>query len=496
MCVTREMTQSCYGLDLSLFYCKIKKGAGDLLQDMNNCEEDTIVAVATPLGRGAIGVVRLSGQRSLEIAGIMFIDVRGRRISSFAERTIYHGRLLDGEKSIDEVLMFVMKKPQSYTGEDLVEVSCHGNPIILNNVIAACVKKGARIAHPGEFTKRAFLNGKMDLTQAEAVAEVISARSEKAVSLAVANMNGKLRGQIVKLREGLLEMLAGIEACLDFPEEDIKTEKISNIANSINMYIKECDLLIRSFKSGTIIRDGLKVVIIGKANVGKSSLFNRLLDAERSIVTSHGGTTRDLIEESISINGMPIVLIDTAGISSKSANEIEIESMRRSKEALINADMLLFIIDRSCTWSSQDEEIAKNAGGKSGIVVFNKMDLASGIDRNAISAKISSWPSVEVSSLYGDGVERLKLMIADTYGDNVTRDGLDGALLCNIRHTNSIQECRDALQRAINAGSNGYHEEVIAMEMRSAIDILGEITGEETSDELLDKIFMNFCIGK
>jgi len=463
---------------------------------MNNYEEDTIVAVSSPYGRGAIGVVRLSGQRAFEIAGNLFTGLGGRRMSSFAGRTVYHGRLMDEEKCIDEVLMFVMKKPQSYTGEDLVEISCHGNPIILDNVIDACVKWGARIAHSGEFTKRAFLNGKMDLTQAEAVAELIGARSEKAVSLAMANLSGKLKSQVVRTREGLLEILAGIEARLDFPEDDIKSETINNIIISINKYIIDCDRMVKSFKAGKMIRDGLKVVIVGKANAGKSSLFNRLLDIDRSIVTSHRGTTRDLIEESMSIDGIPIVLVDTAGISIEVENEIELESVRRSKEALINANILLFVIDRSCEWSSQDKEIAKISAGKPGIAVLNKADLAVGLNRDAVHEAISSWPFVEVSSLYGDGIDKLKLAIYNMYAENFSCEDLDNGLLCNIRHKNSIKECLNSLQRAINAGSNGYHEEVIAMEMRRAIDILGEIIGEETNDELLDKIFSSFCIGK
>jgi len=441
-------------------------------------------------------MVRLSGLRALEIASNLFTRSGGKRMSFFAGRTVYHGHLMDGDKCIDEVLMFVMKKPQSYTGEDVVEITCHGNPIILDNVIGACVKCGARIAHAGEFTKRAFLNGKIDLTQAEAVAEVIGAGSERAVSLAMANVSGKLKSQIVGLRDGLLDILAGIEAGLDFPEEDIKCESINIIIDSINRYIYDCDSLVKSFKTGKMIRNGLKVVIVGKANAGKSSLFNRLLDTDRSIVTAQRGTTRDLIEESIYIDGIPVVLVDTAGISIEGKDEIEVESVRRSKEAMTNADILLFVIDRSCSWSSQDSEIAKISAGKSGIAVFNKSDLAVGLDRDAIHEASSSWPSVEVSALYGDGIDNLKSRICKIYAENFGCEELNGGLLYNIRHVNSIKECQDSLQGAVNAGSNGYHEELIAMEMRRAIDILGEIIGKETSDELLDRIFSNFCIGK
>jgi len=463
---------------------------------MNNYEMDTIVAVSSPHGRGAIGVVRLSGERALEIAGNIFTDVRGRKVGSFAGRIVYHGRLVDDGRCIDEVLMFVMKKPRSFTGEDLVEISCHGNPIILGNVVGACVKKGARIAQPGEFTKRAFLNEKIDLTQAEAVAELISARSECAVSLAMANVNGRLKSQIAGLREGLLGILAGIEACIDFPEEDVTSESGIDAIYSIKKYINECNLIMRSSNGAKILKDGLRVVIVGKTNAGKSSLFNRLLNKDRSIVTSHQGTTRDIIEESVSMDGVSVVLVDTAGISVGGTEEIERESARRSREALMKADILLFVIDRSFHWSSQDREISELARLKSGIAVYNKSDLPASVKKDEIPEMISLWPSIEVSSLYGHGIEEVRSMIVKMYSNIFSHEELDSALFCNIRHSNSLKECRDALQRAVDAVSSGYHEEVIAVEMRKAVNSLGEITGEDSGDELINKIFSTFCIGK
>lgn len=464
---------------------------------MNNYDTDTIVAISSPPGRGAIGVVRLSGGDAFLIAGNLFTDMRGLKIASFKEREVYHGRLVDDSAAcIDEVLMFVMKGPRSFTGEDMVEISCHGNPIILGKVVDACASSGARIAQPGEFTKRAFINGKIDLTQAEAVAELIRAKNESAVSIAMGNLDGRLRGRIGGLREGLISVLAGLEASIDFPEEDIRPETGSGCENSILKYIKDCDNILKSSMAAGLIMNGLRVAIVGKTNAGKSSLFNRLLDKERSIVTAHKYTTRDLVEEEAVINGINVIFTDTAGIESGHAGEIEIESMRRSRDAMNKSDLLLFVVDRSCNWSAQDREIAGSVGLKSGIAVFNKSDLPEGIKKDETPEAISTWPSIEVSSLYGRGIEKVKETLAGLYRERCGREESENAICCNMRHSNSLKDCRDALKRAIDAGTNGYHEEIVALELRKAVDALGEITGEDAGEDLLDAIFSTFCIGK
>ncbi|MEJ2745617.1 MAG: tRNA uridine-5-carboxymethylaminomethyl(34) synthesis GTPase MnmE [bacterium] len=464
---------------------------------MNNYDTDTIVAISSPPGRGAIGVVRLSGGKTLAIAGKLFTDMRGGKIASFNEREVYHGRLIDDDAAcIDEVLMFVMKGPRSFTGEDMVEISCHGNPIILGNVVDACVKSGARIARPGEFTKRAFINGKIDLTQAEAVAELIRARNESAVSIAMGNVTGRLRSRIGALRDGLVSVLASLEASIDFPEEDINPETGGLCKNSIIKHIKECDVILKSSEEAGWLINGLRVAIVGKTNAGKSSLFNRLLDKERSIVTAHKYTTRDLVEEEVVIDGINVVFTDTAGIESDHAGEVEIESMKRSRDAIDRSDLLLFVVDRSCDWSDQDREIAGGLGLKSGIAVFNKSDLPEGMKRDEIPDAISAWPSVEVSSLYGLGIEDVKDIMVRLYRERCGREESENAICCNLRHANSLRDCRDALQRAVDAGNNGYHEEIVAMELRRAVDSLGEITGEDAGEDLLNAIFSTFCIGK
>jgi tRNA modification GTPase len=464
---------------------------------MNDYDTDTIVAVSSPPGRGAIGVVRLSGSKALAIAGKLFTDMRGGKIASFNEREVYHGRLVDDDAAcIDEVLMFVMNGPRSFTGEDMVEISCHGNPIILGKVVDACTRNGARIAQPGEFTKRAFINGKIDLTQAEAVAELIRARNESAVSIAMGNVTGRLRSKIGTLRDGLVAVLANLEASIDFPEEDISPETGNDCKDNILKYIKECNNILKSSKGAGLLINGLRVAIVGKTNAGKSSLFNRLLDKERSIVTAHKYTTRDLVEEEVMLDGINVILADTAGIESGHSGEIEIESMRRSRDAIIESDLLLFVIDRSCDWSNQDREIADSLGPKSGIAVFNKSDLPEGLKRDEIPEAISKWPSVEVSSLYGDGIEEVKDMLVGLYRERCGREESENAICCNMRHSNSLQGCRDALQRAVDAGNNGYHEEIVALELRRAVDKLGEITGEDAGEDLLNAIFSTFCIGK
>jgi tRNA modification GTPase len=464
---------------------------------MTDYDSDTIVAVSSPPGRGAIGVVRLSGDRALTIAGKLFTDMRGERIASFNDREVYHGRLVDDNAvCIDEVLMFVMKDPRSFTGEDMVEISCHGNPIILGKVVDACTGNGARIAGPGEFTKRAFINGKIDLSQAEAVAELISAKSASAVSIAMGNVTGRLRSKVGVLRGGLVAVLAHLEASIDFPEEDISPASKGEFKNNISKYIKDCDDILKSSRFAGWIMNGLRVAIVGKTNAGKSSLFNKLLDKERSIVTAHKYTTRDLVEEEVIIDGINVVFADTAGIESDHPGEIEIESMRRSRDAITNSDLLLFVVDRSCGWSDQDREIADSLGLQSGITVFNKSDLPEGIKRDETPKAISAWPTVDISSLYGTGIESVKDMLVGLYREKCGREESENAICCNLRHANSLQDCRDALQRAVDAGSNGYHEEIVALDLRRAIDALGEITGEDVGEDLLNAIFSTFCIGK
>ena len=464
---------------------------------MNDYDVDTIVAISSPPGRGAIGVVRLSGGNAWAMAGRLFTDMRGGKIVSFNEREVYHGRLIDDDAvCIDEVLMFVMKGPRSFTGEDMAEISCHGNPVILGKVVDTCTRNGARIAQPGEFTKRAFINGKIDLTQAEAVAELIRARNESAVSIAMENVNGRLRSKVGGLREGLISVLAGLEASIDFPEEDIKPAAGVDYKNSILKYIKEFDKIFKSSESAALLISGLRVAIVGKANAGKSSLFNGLLDKERAIVTAHKYTTRDLVEEEVVIDGISVIFTDTAGIENEHAGEIEIESMRRSREAMTKSDLLLFVIDRSCDWSAQDREAASSAGLKSGIAVFNKSDLPEGLKKDEIPEAISTWPSIEVSSLYGQGIDKVKELLVKLYRERCGREESEDAICCNLRHVNSLRYCRDALKRAIDAGTNGYHEEVVAMELRQAVDALGEITGEDAGEDLLNAIFSTFCIGK
>lgn len=446
--------------------------------------EDTITAVATPNGVGAISIIRLSGNKAIEAANVVF---RGKKVvSEMNTHTVHYGKIVDQNgEFVDDVVLSLFKSPHSYTGEDVIELSTHGNPLISQKIIEIFINQGVRIAEPGEFTKRAFLNNRIDLAQAEAVIDIITSRSDASLKGSRNQLDGLLSQNVAVLRQSLLDTLSFLELELDFAEEDIKFIANEELLTKINSIIKRIDDLLASYKFGKVVRDGVNVAIVGKPNVGKSSLLNYLLKESRAIVSHIPGTTRDIIKEEISIDGILFKLHDTAGIRT-SDDTIEIEGVRRSNEAVKNSDMVLFVSDVEQGFSKElYDELLKLTNEERIIHVTNKIDLVKG----------GIWNGIGVSAVTGQGMNELTVeMKKHAFGDNSYSE--KSAVVSNIRHYNCLGMAKESLVSAINAINHNLSGEFIAIDIRKSLDSLGEIVGEVTSDDVLNNIFSKFCIGK
>lgn len=449
-------------------------------------ENDTIVAVSTPPG-GAIGVIRISGNRALEVLFTLFLLGSGQIIKNIKPRKIYCGFVHNNNKKIDESIVFFMKSPNSYTGEDLVEIQAHGGAICVRLILKAITDLGIRPAQPGEFTKRAFLNGKKDLIQAEAVMDLITARSKRAHYLAVGQMEGSISKKIKKWRNTLLETLVQIEAELDFPEDDIPTLTASDIEKTLKQVMGEISLELSSYKNSKFIKDGLRVCIVGKPNVGKSSLLNVLLKEDRSIVTEIPGTTRDTIEEWLEIGGYSVNLIDTAGIR-EASNRVEEIGLERTKKAIEKSDLALFVVDASSMFNNDDRVVKELLLEKLFITVGNKVDM--GIKTEEIKGD-----GIFISCLLEKGIEDLKKMMIEMISSkNIDISGDN--LINNQRHINFIEETKTCIQNSLITLEKGLSGEFISIDLKDACDNLGKITGDIVSSDMLEMIFEKFCIGK
>ncbi|NOX16706.1 MAG: tRNA uridine-5-carboxymethylaminomethyl(34) synthesis GTPase MnmE [Chlorobi bacterium] len=449
-------------------------------------QDDTIAAIATPFGSGAINVIRVSGKEAFEIVARLFSPKLD--FAEIKSHTIHYGKISDENgKVIDDVLISVFKNPRSYTGEDSVEISSHGSPFIAQKIAAALTAGGCRLAEPGEFTKRAFMNGKMDLAQAEAVADLINSRAEASLRGARNQLDGILSAKINDLRKMLIDVSSLVELELDFAEEDIEFLSLKEVDEKIDAVISEIDLLLKSYSFGKVMRDGVNVAIVGEPNVGKSSLLNYLLKESRAIVSDIPGTTRDVIIEEVSIDGILFKLFDTAGLRS-AKNEIEREGVFRSKETVKTADMILFMTDASEPFPEKlFKTVAELINKKNIIKVFNKADL---IDEPDILRG-----GVLISAKFGDGIDELfrrmkeKATSAGTYSEK-------SAVVSNVRHFDALKKSKDFLLKAKETIANNFTGEFIAADMRNAESALGEIIGKVTADDILNNIFENFCIGK
>lgn len=462
--------------------------------------ESTIAAIATPPGEGGVGIIRISGADALSIGMRVFLP--HAPVAGIRPRHLYYGSFQSTEGaqpvSLDTGLFVYMNGPASFTGEEVVELHCHGGAVVLKTVLEAVLRKGASMAQPGEFTKRAFLNGKLDLVQAEAVIEVIRSQTGSALSAANERLSGTLSAEVREIRDRLLTILAHVEAELDFAEDEVEQLNDDLLIDGLASARLSIERLLSTYEEGKAVRDGIKVLILGRPNVGKSSLLNLLLKEERAIVTPVPGTTRDLIEEAININGVPVRLMDTAGLRD-GADDVEAIGIGLARGRIKDADLILFVVDSSVVSYEEDLLILKETVGIKTMIVANKCDLGTGFQGRSIEDIFSGYPVVFISALERRGIDGLNDAIyqaAVGRHASVMVDVAQGPLVASIRHKRALEESSSAIDRAIEAVREVAAREFIAMDVRAALDSLGEITGETTTEEILEKIFSEFCIGK
>lgn len=464
-----------------------------------NFPDDTIAAVSTPPGEGGIGIVRLSGKEAISIADRIFVSPAGKLPSGARSHSVIYGFIKDPDTSekIDEVIVTVMRAPRTYTREDVVEINCHGGMLPLRRILGSVISQGSRPAEPGEFTRRAFLNGRVDLSQAEAVIDVIKARTEQAERMAIQQLEGRLSAEITALRDCVTESCALVETYIDFPEEEVELPDSASFISSMQDILDRLSALSRSFEEGRLFREGAAMAIVGKPNVGKSSLLNTLLKKDRAIVTDLPGTTRDIIEEGLNIDGIPVRIMDTAGI--REAHDLaEAEGIRRSLAAIEGADIILAVYDASRVLDRADRQIIEKVNNKKTISVINKWDISNG-DFDAEDNGLNIYPTVKISALRGEGIDVLKDTIVAALLSNKAMPGQDSAadiLITNVRHKQLVDGAFASLWQARGTFEKGEPLEVTALFLREALNSLGEIIGVVTTDDILNKIFSEFCIGK
>ena len=458
--------------------------------------DDTIVAISTPVGQGGIGVVRLSGNDALAIADKMFVARDKQEPSRMKSFTVHYGDVIRGEEIIDEALLTLMRAPKSYTREDVVEISAHGGVASMRAILNLAVDLGARPADPGEFTKRAFLNGRIDLTQAEAVLDMIHSRTEAFLRVSANQLKGELSTELEKIREQLMSVYVAIEAIINFPEDDIDAEKQWVLSLCERMQGAQDDIagLLASADHGRILKDGIKVVICGRPNVGKSSLLNVLLKQPRAIVSPIAGTTRDTIEETAQIEGIPFQLVDTAGVL-EPRDLIEEEAIRRSQMSIRGADLVLFILDAGAALNAEDEKLFDLVRGQNLFIILNKCDLRSKIDEGEVKTAFPDAPIVRVSALNKEGIGELeKRIVAQVWHGKVV--DTHGVLISNARHARALQDALAAVAQAQDTLKKKSSLEFVSEEIKRAVSFLDTITGRHIDHDLLEQIFARFCIGK
>lgn len=456
--------------------------------------DDIIAAISTPIGTGGIGIVRMSGAGCIALADTLF---QGKKpLRDKPSHTLSYGKITSGAggEIIDEVLVSVMKSPQTYTKEDIVEINCHGGPLVTRRVLEALLAAGARLAEPGEFTKRSFLNGRIDLTQAEAVIDLIHSKTELSRRSAVGQLEGRLKKAVREMREEILDMAAAIEAAIDYPDYDIEEETYSSMEQGTRNLLARVEELLENADRGKIIREGVQTVIIGKPNVGKSSLLNWLLEEDRAIVTDIPGTTRDTVEEYLNIGGIPVKIVDTAGIreTADAAERIGVEKSRAYAEA---ADLVILMLDSSRPLEEEDREILSFIREKKTVVLLNKTDLEQKLSVSELESYVPGKCILPVSVKRDEGFERLMETLREMFleGDSTAQEN---SLLVNTRHKDALLRAKTALERCMETIRNHMPEDFISMDLQDANLALGEITGDTSDEEIIDRIFTKFCLGK
>ena len=452
---------------------------------------DTIAAISTPKGEGGIGIIRISGDKSFEILDKIFKPKNPNKDLGFYQ--FNYGFIHDGEKVIDESMVVRMKAPKTYTCEDVVEINCHGGQFVTQKVLELVLKNGARHAEQGEFTKRAFMNGRIDLSQAEAVMDLIQGKTEKSISLSLDQLRGDLRDKINSFKKALLDITAHVNVVLDYPEEGIDDPLPVELRDNLEAVYEEATRLIESYDKGKKIKEGIKTVIVGKPNVGKSTLLNSLLREERAIVTHVAGTTRDVIEEVINIKGIPLVLVDTAGIR-QTDDIVENIGVEKSKEFIEKADLVLLVLDASRELEDEDREVINqiNENHKKVIVLLNKIDLERKIDLDEYNFE----NIVEISAQKNVGIEDMEEKIYSFIVDKKVEDSSEKLIITNVRHKTALEKTKDAIRNIFETIDMGLPMDLISVDLKEALDSLSEITGEISSEDILDHVFGNFCVGK
>lgn len=458
-------------------------------------EFDTIAAISTPPGEGAIAIIRLSGDEAIQVADRIFCAQKP--LNEMESHTIHYGHIIDPStgETVEEVMATVMRAPRTFTREDVVEINAHGGIVSVNRVLQLLLRYGAKLAEPGEFTKRAFLNGRIDLSQAEAVMDLIRAKTDRAMGVALQQMDGSLSRLIRNLRQEILDALAQVEVNIDYPEyDDVEEMTQRMLVEKAQLVRASVEQLLLTAQQGKILREGLATAIIGRPNVGKSSLLNQLIQEEKAIVTDIAGTTRDIIEEYVNVRGVPLRLIDTAGIR-ETEDIVEKIGVERSRKALQEADFILLVLNQNESLSVEDEALFEAVKGHNFVVVLNKIDLMQNIDIARVRELAKDNPVVETSLVNDAGITQLELAIKDLFFAGEIDAG-DATYVSNARHIALLHEAIGAIEAVIDGVEAGMPVDIVQIDMTRAWDLLGEIIGESVQDELLDQLFNQFCLGK
>lgn len=459
---------------------------------------DTIAAIATPPGIGGVGIIRVSGSEAFSIVNRLFSSQGTLDLRKRPNKTIQYGYIIDPDTPdrhiIDEVLLLLMKGPHSYTAEDVIEIQCHGGMVSVRSILQLLLVNGVRLAEPGEFTKRAFLNGRIDLTQAEAIIDIIDAKTEDSLFLAVQQLDGTVSTYIHEVREQLMAMIARLEVTIDYPEEDIEEVTLEEVRDGLLPIMNDMDDLLATAQTGRLIRDGIMAVIVGRPNAGKSSLLNALLRENRAIVTDIPGTTRDSIEEYMNVEGIPLRLIDTAGLR-HTEDTIEAMGVQKAKDYMQQADMILCVIDGSTPLTAEEIDILQSVSGKQTIVLINKSDVAQVVTAHDIN-QIGTYTAIEIiSAKAGDGTRILNHWVKElVYGGQVAHH--QQAVLSNVRHISLMESAKSQLLEAMASIDSAMPVDLVVTDIRGAWEALGDITGDTIRESLVDELFSRFCLGK
>ncbi|MGM0501531.1 MAG: tRNA uridine-5-carboxymethylaminomethyl(34) synthesis GTPase MnmE [Bacillota bacterium] len=457
--------------------------------------DDTIAAIATAVGESGIGIIRISGAEAIAIADNIFESIKNKKLNDVETYTAHYGHILDQESQvIDEVIALVMKEPKTYTTEDVVEINCHGGTVVLRKILDLVLDQGARLAEPGEFTKRAFLNGRIDLAQAEAVADLIQSKTEASMQVALDQLEGGLSEEVNAIKQDVVSLLAHLEATIDFPEDEIDDFDSEELAVRIDAVQQQLEDLLATSERGKILKEGIEAAIVGRPNVGKSSLLNSLVREKRAIVTDIPGTTRDIIEEVINIDGIPVKIIDTAGIRN-AEDQIEKIGVEKSEEYLAKAELILLVVDISAGITAADEQLLKDAQGKEVVVIANKLDLDHQLELKKIKNILPEAPIVKTAAIANQGINELEDAISElVYSGQVNAN--EETMVSSLRHKKALQRAEQNIADVKEAFEKGLANDFLTIDLRAALEAINEITGDAIGEDIIDQIFADFCLGK